>query len=200
MGKKDARVDAYIAKSADFAKPILTYIREVVHSACPDVEETLKWSMPAFMYHGILCGMAAFKEHAAFNMWKGRLIVGDEKDRDAMGQFGRLATVSDLPSRKVLAGYIKQAMALNEGGVKVPKVRKPGLERKVIPTEPPADLAAALKKNAKARATFDGFSPSHKREYVEWIIEAKREETRKRRLDQAVAMLADGKTRNWKYG
>jgi uncharacterized protein YdeI (YjbR/CyaY-like superfamily) len=200
MGKKDARVDAYIAKSADFAKPILTYIREVVHSACPDVEETLKWSMPAFMYHGILCGMAAFKEHAAFNMWKGRLIVGDEKDRDAMGQFGRLATVSDLPSRKVLAGYIKQAMALNEGGVKVPKVRKPGLERKVIPTEPPADLAAALKKNAKARATFDGFSPSHKREYVEWIIEAKREETRKRRLEQAVAMLADGKTRNWKYG
>jgi uncharacterized protein YdeI (YjbR/CyaY-like superfamily) len=199
MGKKDPRIDAYIAKSADFAKPILTYIREAVHAGCPDVEETLKWSMPAFMHHGILCGMAAFKEHAAFNMWKGRLIVGDEKDRDAMGQFGRLTKVSDLPSKRVLTGYIKQAVALNEDGVKVPKIRKPGLERKVIPTAPPADFAAALKKNAKARATFDGFSPSHKREYVEWITEAKRDETRKRRLEQAVEMLAEGKTRHWKY-
>lgn len=199
MGKKDPRIDAYIARSADFAKPILTYIRDVVHEACPDTEETLKWSMPTFMHHGILCGMAAFKEHAAFNLWKGRLIVGADKDRDAMGQFGRLTKVSDLPPKKVFAGLIKQAMALNENGVKVPKVRKPGLERKVIPTRPPADLAAALKKNAKARATFDGFSPSHKREYVEWIIEAKRDETRKRRLEQAVEMLSEGKTRNWKY-
>lgn len=199
MGKKDPRIDAYIAKSADFAKPILTYIREVVHEACPIAEETLKWSMPTFMHHGILCGMAAFKEHAAFNLWKGSLIVGAEKDRDAMGQFGRLTKVSDLPPKKVFAGLIEQAMALNEAGVKVPKVRKPGLERKVIPTRPPSDLAAALKKNAKARATFDGFSPSHKREYVEWIIEAKRDETRKRRLVQAVEMLSEGKTRHWKY-
>ena len=199
MGKKDPRIDAYIAKSADFAKPILTYLREAVHAACPDVEETLKWSMPAFMHHGILCGMAAFKEHAACNMWKGSLIVGDEKDRDAMGQFGRLTKVSDLPSKKVLVGLIKQAVTLNEQGVKVPKVRKPGLERKVVPSEAPPDLAAALKKNAKARTTFDGFSPSHKREYVEWITEAKRDETRKRRLEQAVEMLSEGKTRNWKY-
>jgi uncharacterized protein YdeI (YjbR/CyaY-like superfamily) len=199
MGKKDPRIDSYIAKSADFAKPILMHIRDVVHEACPDVEETLKWSMPAFMYHGILCGMAAFKEHAAFNIWKGRLIVGSEKDRDAMGQFGRITKLSDLPSKKVLAGIVKQAMALNEDGVKVPKVRKPGLERRVIPTQPPPDLAAALKKNAKARATFEGFSPSHKREYVEWLVDAKREETRKRRLGQALEMLSEGKTRNWKY-
>ena len=64
---------------------------------------------------------------------------------------------------------------------------------------PPPDLAAALKKNAQARATFDGFSPSHKKEYIEWIVEAKRDETRQRRLSQAIEMLAEGKTRNWKY-
>jgi uncharacterized protein YdeI (YjbR/CyaY-like superfamily) len=199
MGRRDPRIDAYIAKSADFAKPILTHIRDVVHSAVPDVEETLKWSMPAFMHHGILCGMAAFKQHAAFNLWKGSLVVGSDGDRDAMGQFGRITRVADLPSKKVLTGYIRQAAALNEAGVKTPKVRKPGLERKPIPTTPPPDLAAALKKNAKARATFDGFSPSHRREYIEWVGEAKREETRQRRLAQAIEMLAEGKTRNWKY-
>src|SRR3954464_9402836 len=120
MGKKDPRVDAYIAQSADFAKPILIHIREVVHSACPDVEETLKWRLPTFMHQGIMCGMAAFKEDAAFNLWKGSLIVGSDGDRDAMGQFGRITKLSDLPSKRVLAGYIKQAMALNEAGVKTP--------------------------------------------------------------------------------
>lgn len=199
MGTRDPRIDAYIEKSADFAKPILRHIREVVHSAVPEVEETLKWSMPAFMHHGILCGMAAFKQHCAFNLWKGSLIVGSAGDREAMGQFGRITSVSDLPPRKVLAGYIRQAAALNEAGVKTPKVRKPGLDRKTIPTTPPPDLAAALKRDAKARATFEGFSPSHRREYIEWIVEAKRDETRQRRLSQALEMLADGKTRNWKY-
>lgn len=199
MGTRDPRIDAYIEKSADFAKPILRHIREVVHSAVPEVEETLKWSMPAFMHDGILCGMAAFKGHAAFNLWKGSLIVGSDTDREAMGQFGRITKVSDLPGRRVLAGYIRQAAALNEAGVKTPKVRKPGLERAPVPATPPADLAAALKKNARARATFDGFSPSHRKEYIEWIVEAKRAETRRRRLSQAIEMLADGKTRNWKY-
>jgi uncharacterized protein YdeI (YjbR/CyaY-like superfamily) len=199
MGTKDPRIDAYIAKSADFAKPILTHLREVVHAACPDVEETLKWSMPAFMHHGILCGMAAFKEHAAFNIWKGSLIVGGDGDRAAMGQFGRITKVSELPSKKVLTGYIKQAMALNEAGTARPRTRKPGAARKSVALTPPADFAAALKKNARARATFESFSPSHKREYIEWIADAKREETRQRRLGQAVEMLAEGKTRNWKY-
>jgi uncharacterized protein YdeI (YjbR/CyaY-like superfamily) len=199
MGKKDPRVDAYIASSADFAKPILTHIREIVHATCPDVEETLKWRMPAFMHHGILCGMAAFKEHAAFNLWKGALIVGSDDDRAAMGQFGRLTTLSDLPSRKVLGGYIRKGMALNEAGVSTPKVRKPGLPRTKIPVEPPPDLAARLKKSARARATFAAFSPTNKREYIEWIVEAKRDETRQRRLDQTIEMLAEGKTRHWKY-
>jgi len=146
-----------------------------------------------------MCGMAAFKEHAAFNLWKGSLIVGSDGDREAMGQFGRIKSVSDLPAKRVLAGYIRQAAALNAAGVKTPKVRKPGLARKRVPATPPADLAAALKKNARARATFEGFSPSHKREYIEWIVEAKRDETRQRRLGQAIEMLAEGKTRNWKY-
>lgn len=199
MGTRDPRIDAYIAKSPGFAKPILEHIREVVHAAVPEVEETLKWSMPAFMHHGILCGMAAFKQHAAFNLWKGSLIVGSDGDRGAMGQFGRISRVSDLPAKRVLAGYLRRAAALNEAGVKRPKVRKPGLERKPVPATPPPDLAAALKKNTRARATFDGFSPSHRREYIEWIIEAKRDETRQRRLRQAIEMLAGGKTRNWKY-
>lgn len=198
MGKKDPRIDAYIAKSADFAKPVLAHIREVVHAACPEVEETLKWGMPAFTHNGILCGMAAFKQHAAFNLWKGSRIVGGDTDRAAMGQFGRITKVADLPSKKVLTGYIRQAAALNEARVNTPKAGKPAHVRKPVPTTPP-DLAAALKKNARARATFEGFSPSHKREYVEWITSAKRDETRQRRLDEAVRMLADGKTRNWKY-
>lgn len=199
MGKKDRRIDAYIAKSADFAQPILTHLRAVVHSACPDVEETLKWSMPAFMHNGILCGMAAFKQHAAFNLWKGNRIVGSDGDRAAMGQFGRITSISDLPSKKVLIGYIRQVAALNAERVNTPKTRKPPLAKRPIPTTPPADLAAALKKNARARATFASFSPSHKREYIDWIVEAKRDETRERRLRQAIEMLAEGKTRNWKY-
>ena len=199
MGQKDPRVDAYIAKAPEFAKPILLHIREVVHAAAPDVEETLKWSMPTFTHHGILCGMAAFKEHAAFNLWKGALIVDSEKDRAAMGQFGRLTSVSDLPPAKLLASYIRKAVAINEAGVKAPKTRKSGLERKVVPTARPMDLAAALTTNAKARAIFEGFSPSHRREYIEWISEAKRDETRQRRLAQALEMLAAGRTRNWKY-
>src|SRR5258707_15517836 len=121
MGTRDARVDAYIEKSADFAKPILTHLRELVHSACPDVEETMKWSFPHFQYKGLLCSMAAFKEHCAFGFWKGSLIVGKGGgEANAMGQFGRIAGLSDLPSRKVLTGYIKEAMKLNDDGVKTP--------------------------------------------------------------------------------
>jgi uncharacterized protein YdeI (YjbR/CyaY-like superfamily) len=199
MGTRDPRIDAYIDKSADFAKPILTHIREVVHAACPDAEETIKWGMPTFMHHGILCGMAAFKQHAAFNLWKADSIVGGAADRAAMGQFGRITRVSDLPSKKIMTGYIRQLMIRNESGVKTPTARKAGAARKPIPTTPPPDFKAALAGNAKARVTFDGFSPSHKKEYIEWIMDAKRDETRQRRLREAIAMLAEGKTRNWKY-
>lgn len=194
MGKKDPRVDAYIARSADFAKPILRHLRSLVHKGCPDVEETMKWSAPFFDYEGrILASMAAFKEHCAFGFWKGSLIVPGKKD--AMGQFGRITKLSDLPGDKVMIGYVREAARLNEEGVNTPRpVKHP---KKEIPM--PADLTAALKKNARARATFDAFSPSHKRDYLEWIIEAKAEETRKKRLETAVEWMAEGKPRNWKY-
>jgi len=197
MVTTDPRIDAYIARSAEFAKPILIYLREVVHSACPSVEETMKWSSPHFMYQGMLCGMSSFKAHCAFGFWKGSLILdGNGRNAEAMGQFGRITSMSDLPSRRVLAGHIKKAMELNEKGIKSPnrEKRAPKPEVKV-----PKDLAAALSKNKKARATFDGFSPSHRREYVEWITEAKTEATRQRRLETAVGWMAEGKSRNWKY-
>jgi len=196
MGGRDPRVDAYVAKSADFAKPILTRIRDAVHAACPAVEEDMKWSFPHFMYKGVLCSMASFKQHAAFGFWKSSLVLGDgAKDMDTMGQFGRLTKVSDLPLQKTLAAYIKKAVALNDEGVKVP--RKP--KAPVKPIRVPPDLAAAMKKSKKVQAAFDAFPPSHKREYIEWITEAKSDETRGRRLAQAIAWIAEGKSRNWKY-
>ena len=200
MGTRDPRIDAYIAKSADFAKPILSHLREVVHSACPDVEETMKWSTPHFMYQGMMAGMAAFKEHCAFGFWKGSLVLGPPSvsaDK-AAGQFGRITKIADLPPKKVIAGYVKEAMRLNEEGVKAPGRMKSatGTPKEIVV---PDALAAALKKNRKARETFDAFSPSHKREYAEWIADAKGEDTRKRRVETAVEWLAEGKPRNWKY-
>jgi uncharacterized protein YdeI (YjbR/CyaY-like superfamily) len=198
MGSRDARIDAYIARSADFARPILSHIREVVHRACPEVEEDMKWSSPHFMYRGMLCGMSAFKAHCAFGFWKGRLILDGkgQKAEEAMGQFGRITALGDLPSERVMAGYVKKAMKLNEEGVQVPgrADRKPRPEATV-----PKDLAAALRKNARARASFEGFSPSKRREYVEWITEAKTDATRERRLATAIEWMAEGKSRHWKY-
>src|SRR5262245_19388617 len=196
MGKRDPRVDAYIAKAADFAKPILTHILDVVHQACPDVEEDLKWSTPSFMYKGILCGMAAFKQHATFGFWKHDLVTGSPRVEGSMG-FGRLTKVSDLPPKKALVAYVKKAAALNETGVK--PARAPMKRAPKPPAQAPADLVAALRKNKTAPATFDAFSPSAKREYVEWITEAKTDETRARRLKTAVEWIAQGKQRNWKY-
>lgn len=196
MGTRDKRVDAYIAKSADFAKPILEHLREVVHEGCPDVEETIKWGFPNFQYKGMLCSMAAFKEHCTFGFWKGSLVLdaADRQSEQAMGQLGRIARLADLPPRKKLVAYVKKAKALNDAGVKVVKKTKP---KPALDT--PNDLLAALKKNRKAQATFDNFSPSNKREYVEWIIDAKTDETRQRRLVQAIEWMAEGKPRNWKY-
>ncbi|UHQ19259.1 YdeI/OmpD-associated family protein [Lysobacter sp. KIS68-7] len=195
--KTDPRIDAYIAKQADFARPILEHVRAAVHEACPDVEETLKWSMPTFLYGGgILCGMAAFKQHASFGYWKHALVVGEGEPRDGMGSYGKLTSVKELPPKKTLIAHIKRAMQLNLDNVKSPAQRKTAPKP---PPEAPEDLLAALKKNAKARKTFEAFPPSAQRDYVEWIIEAKREETRKTRLAQAVEWLAEGKRRNWKY-
>jgi uncharacterized protein YdeI (YjbR/CyaY-like superfamily) len=195
MGTRDPRVDAYIAKSGDFAKPILTHLRDVVHSACPDVVETMKWSAPFFDYHGVMCNMAAFKGHVSFGFWKGALVVGPKPSDDPThGQFGRLTSVKDLPAKKEIVAYVKKAMKLNEEGIAVTK------EKKAKPELPvPAELTAALAKNKKARAAFEAFPPGHRREYNEWIAQAKGEDTRARRVEQAVEWIAEGKSRNWKY-
>jgi uncharacterized protein YdeI (YjbR/CyaY-like superfamily) len=196
MPTRDPRVDAYIAKAAPFAKPILKHIRAVVHEACPETEETLKWSAPAFMYKGILCVSAAFKEHATLGFWKGSLILdkNGRKAEDAWGNFGKITSVADLPPRRELMGYIRKAMELNERGVTVKRVVKPK-----PPLRVPADLTAALKKSRKAVAAFAAFPPSHRREYVEWITEAKTDATRERRIATAVEWITEGKARNWKY-
>ena len=199
---RDPRIDAYIERAAPFAQPILIRIRELVHEACPQVEETIKWSMPTFVHAGgILCGMAAFKQHASFGYWKHALVVGeggqaDEKPRDGMGSYGKMASLKDLPPKKTMIAHIRKAMRLNEDGVKTPATRKSAPKP---PPQTPDDLAAALAKNEVAQTTFDAFPPGCRREYIEWIVEAKREETRAKRLAQAVEWLAEGKRRNWKY-
>jgi uncharacterized protein YdeI (YjbR/CyaY-like superfamily) len=180
MGKKDPRVDVYIDKSAGFAKPILKHLRKIVHAACPDVEETIKWQFPHFDYKGIVCGMAAFKEHCAFGFWKGSLIFGNKKpEEEAMGQFGRITSLADLPNEKTLISYVRKAAQLNEAGVKSPMRSK---SKKKEPVKVPDYFSSALKKNAKARKTFESFSPSNQREYTEWVTDAKRDETRQQRL------------------
>jgi uncharacterized protein YdeI (YjbR/CyaY-like superfamily) len=201
MGRKDPRVDDYIDGAAEFARPVLKHLRKMVHTGCPDVEETLKWSMPAFMYKGMFCGMAAFKQHCTFGFWKDSLLRDriesiSKTGEEAMGSFGRITSKGDLPVDKELLALIKAAAALNDAGVTVPRKKKVVGPREL---EIPADLAAALKKNRKAQVAFDGFSFSHRKEYVEWITEAKGEETRKRRLDTTLEWLVEGKSRNWKY-
>jgi uncharacterized protein YdeI (YjbR/CyaY-like superfamily) len=195
MGKKDARVDTYIGRSAEFARPILKHLRKTVHAACPDAEETIKWGMPFFMHQGMLCMMAAFKAHCSFGIVKGKLVFG-EGERDGMGHLGKITSLKDLPGDKVLAGYIKKAAALNEAGVKISKrARSKGNKELKVPDY----FLAALKTNHKARETFENYSYSHRKEYVEWIVEAKREETRQKRIETALKWLAAGKSRNWKY-
>lgn len=200
MPVTDARIDAYIARAAAFAQPILRELRARVHAACPDVVETIKWGCPHFLHaDAILCSMAAFKQHVAFGFWKGALIdgVGGPGARDdAMGQFGRITALADLPPKRALATTIRQAMRLNEQGAKLPGRARtmPRAEAEV-----PTALARALVRNAKARRVFEAFAPSHRREYCEWIAEAKREETRERRVAQAIEWLAEGKARHWKY-
>lgn len=197
MPPRDPRIDAYIEKAQPFARPILKRIRKAVHTACPDAKETVKWSMPAFEYKGPLVGMAAFKAHCALGFWKASLMksVPQDKRGQAMGHFGRFESIEDVPSEATLVKMIKEAAALNDAGAKVARPKsapKP-------PPKAPADLLAALRKHKAALATWQAFPPSHQREYVEWITEAKTDETRARRLETAVGWIAEGKARNWKY-
>lgn len=192
-------VDAYIAKAPEYARPILKHLRSVVHRACPDVVETIKWGMPSLEYKGPFAGFAAFKQHCVFGFWKHKLLddpdgVLEKVDRSAMGNFGCIRSMKDLPSEATLARLVKAAKRLNDENVKLPRaVRK----RKPLPVPP--EFTKALSRNAKARSVFDGFSPSHRFEYLEWIVEAKRPETRANRIAQAIQWLSQGKHRNWKY-
>jgi uncharacterized protein YdeI (YjbR/CyaY-like superfamily) len=197
MTTRNPRVDAYIRRAADYAKPLLTHFRDAVHEACPEAEETIKWGMPFFMYHGNLCSMAAFKQHCAFGFWKGSLLFPkeDPKRGTAMGQLGRVTSIREFPSGTRLRRLIRQAMQLNEDGVKPARSRHAARK----PLSEPPDLTRALKGNAAARKTWERFAPGQRRDYVEWITEAKRDETRARRLATTLEWLAEGKSRNWKY-
>lgn len=201
MATKNPQVDKYIIISAQFAKPILNHLRELVHKACPETEEKMKWSFPHFDYKGMMCSMAAFKQHCAFTFWKAALmkdkkLITNAKSETAMGHLGRITSLKDLPSDKVLISYIKEAKKLNVKGVKLPA--KPiAKEKKEIVV--PDYFLKALRKSKSVLKAFENFSPSYKKEYVEWITEAKTEETRNKRMATAIEWLSEGKSRNWKY-
>ena len=198
---KDKRIDSYIAKSQDFAKPVLSHLRELVHQACPDVTETMKWSFPHFDYKGMMCSMASFRQHCAFSFWKASLMSDTRllqmaKSETAMGHLGKIKSLKDLPSDKILLTYVEEAMLLNESGVKLPARTGAVTPKKLIV---PNDFKQALAKNKKALATFEAISYSNKKEYVEWVTGAKAGETRSNRLVTSIEWLSDGKIRNWKY-
>lgn len=191
----DLRVDAYIENSREFAWPILEHLREMVHKACPDVIETIKWGSPHFDHKGSLAGMAAFKQHCAFGFWKHKLLDQDKLSRDAMGSFGRITSLKDLPKNKELIELITRAVELNEKNIKVPKNPSAAKQELIVPD----GLKKALAKNKTAKANFESFSYSKQKDYVEWITEAKTDATRDKRIATTVEWVAEGKGKNWKY-
>ena len=198
MPSRDPRVTAYIANAAPFARPIFKHLRSLVHATCPGVEEDIKWRHPAFMYKGFLCGVAGFKAYCAFLFWKTGLLKArlTKADADALQRLERMTSIDDLPPDRAIVRLIKAAVALQDAGItRAPRAR-PAKDRIIVA---PAYLLEALDANEKAKAAFAGFSYSHKKEYVEWLTEAKTESTRARRLETAVAWMAEGKSRNWKY-
>ena len=201
MAKIDPRIDLYISKSANFAKPILIHLRKLVHLACPDIEETIKWNFASFEYKGPMCTMAAFKNHCAFGFWKASLmkdksLIANAESESAMGHYGKITSLKDLPSDKKIISHLKEAMILNEKGIKLPPKKVKVLRKEVVV---PEYFLKQLRKNKKALLSFEAFSPFHKREYIEWITEAKTEETRNRRIETAIEWLSKAKPRNWKY-
>jgi uncharacterized protein YdeI (YjbR/CyaY-like superfamily) len=199
MSTPDSRIDTYINKAAPFAQPILRHIRRLVHKACPEVEETIKWGFPHFDYKGVMISMAGFKSHCTLNFWKAILIegiAGEGGEENAMGQFGKIMAISDLPSDEILLGYMREAKRLNDENIKVPQKFKEQTTKELIV---PDCLIEALDENPLAADTWDKFAYSHKKEYVNWINEAKTEATRENRLANTIEWLAEGKTQTWKY-
>jgi uncharacterized protein YdeI (YjbR/CyaY-like superfamily) len=201
MPTTNPAVDTYIANAAPFAQPILERIRRAFHKGCPELEEKIKWGVPSFEHKGMLGGMAAFKAHVSFGFWKASLMDDPEGlfGGDCKASFmGIKATdAKELPTQKVIVAYVKAAKKLNDDGVKLPS-RKPG-KRSAKDLDVPAYFLDAVKADAAAHTTWKGFSYTHQKEYVQWVTDAKREATRDKRLAQAVAWMAEGKSRNWKY-
>ena len=201
MPQTDKRIDAYILKSSVFAIPILEHLRTLVHKACPEAVETIKWGMPHFEYKdAILCGMASFKQHCAFNFWKASIMddpkgILETRGKTSMGHFGKIQSLGDLPPDKTIISYIKEAMKLNEQGVIVPKAKPAGKKELIVPDY----FTKELKKNKKALKTFNDFSYSNKKEYIEWITGAKTEATCDSRMATAIEWMAEGKIRHWKH-
>ncbi len=196
---QDKRIDDYISKSADFAKPILNHLRKLIHHACPEVQETIKWGFPHFDYKGMMCSMASFKNHCAFTLWKAALMKDAEvlkyNNENSMGHAGKIKNLNDLPADKIIISHIKEAMKLNDEGIKLPERKSDPKPEIIVPDA----LKKELAKNKKASSTFNNFSPSHKREYIEWIVEAKTEATKSKRILTTIENLAKGKTKEWKY-
>ncbi len=195
MATRDPRIDAYIEKAPEYARPVLVELRARVHAACPEVKETLKWRTPSFEHHGLLGGMAAFKAYCTFGFWKETLLKKEPGLAAAIDAVGRMTTRADLPTKRAFAQVLAKAMALNEAGVAVPRRRsgtKPPLARN-------PDFLRALAANPKALRCFEAFPPGAQREYHEWIVDARKDDTRARRIEQAVVWIAEGKRRNWKY-
>jgi hypothetical protein len=201
MPAMNKKVDAYIAKSADFARPVLQHLRKLVHAACPEVAENIKWSFPCFDYKGPFCSMAAFKGHCSFGFWKTALIpdpkgILSARRDEAMGSLGKITGIHDLPPDKTIIGFIKAAKKLNDEGIKLPARKKAVVKEPLVL---PGYFRSALQKNKKATAVFEAFSYSQKKEYLQWVTEAKTETTRLSRLQTAIEWIAEGKIRNWKY-
>ncbi len=197
MKNTNSKVDDYIKNAQPFARPILKHIRELMHKGCPELTETIKWGMPHFEYHGVIASMAAFKEHAVFGFWKQDLIPGMKqyiKEKEAMGSWGRITTLQGIPPDKDIIEFVHVAANLNERGIKSPK-RAP----KPVKFDMPSDFMRAIKANKKAFETYEAFSPSNKRDYAEWINDAKTDETRESRMKTAIEWMSEGKPRMWKY-
>ncbi len=197
--KKDERIDAYITSAPEFAKPILLHLRELAHKTSPHIEEDIKWGMPFFNYKGMLCSMAAFKKHCAFNIFKFKQMQQaahfEEKNTEAAGQFGKITSLDNLPPDDVIIGYLREAMKLNEAKTKPAKKKE--VSNAILFY--PEGMETALNENEKAKEVFEKLSYSHKKEYVEWIAEAKTEATRNKRIATMIEWLPEGKRRNWKY-
>lgn len=200
MEKHSAKVDEYIEKSPDFAKPILDYLREIIHEACPDAEEAIKWKFPTFMYKGkILCSITAFKQYCSLGFWlhqemKTLQEIETNTEKSSMFSLGKITRLEDLPSQPQLKRAIKEAMELTDMGVMMKKAPPSRIEMEI-----PDYFQSALNAQPKAKEIFEKASPSFRKEYIAWLTEAKTEATRNKRLEQSLEWIAEGKGRNWKY-